>query len=106
MYESLVSWCRFPVNIYNRTGFSVSGDPIEAALVTKNGYRVDKIQTIIDKTGKEYISHTQVYFPPEVAITVDDRVSFPNDLKQREIKKLDTFNDGNTGTVSIQVIYL
>jgi hypothetical protein len=106
MFESLQEWCRFPVNVYRKTGMAASGDASYASAASINGYRVDEMRVITDKTGKEYVSHTHVYFPPSANVTADDMISFPDDTKKREIRKLGGFSDGNTGVLDIIVVYL
>lgn len=106
MYESLIEWCKFPVYIHRRTGYSIAGDEVFQEPVICKGYRVDEIKEIVDKTGSEYLSSTQVYFHPSAPVTSEDMLSFPNDTKPREIRKLGGYYDGNTGALDIIVIYL
>lgn len=106
MYDSLKEWCTFPVNIHKHSSFSISGDEILSKSTIVNGYRVDEMRKIVDKEGKEYISNVHVYFPPEVSITLEDMISFPEATTPREIRKIGGFSDGNTGTLSIAVVYL
>ena len=106
MYESLLEWCKFPIDVHHRNGTEISGDPKYDSAKSYNGYRVDEMQTITDKTGKEYVSRMKVYFPPSVDVSEDDRISFKEAPEKREIRKLGGFSDGNTGTLSIIVVYL
>ena len=106
MFESLISWCRFPVNVHCYTGVDIAGDPSYSAPVLHSGYRVDEMRTIVDKYGANYVSHTTVYLPPDVEIKESDCISFPDDTARREIRKLGGYFDGNTGALSIRVVYL
>lgn len=106
MYESLIEWCRFPVNVYHRNGTTLSGDAKYDVAKSYNGYIVNEMQTIQDKTGKEYVSRARIYFPPNVVVSEDDMISFVGEQEKHEIRKLSGFNDGNTGTLSIIVVYL
>lgn len=84
----------------------MSGDVSYANKVAYSCYRADVIEVITDKIGEEYVSGTQVYLPPNIALTVDDMLSFPTDLQPREIRKIGGFYDGNTGLLDIRVAYL
>lgn len=107
MFESLLSWCKFPVYVHKKTGFSAGGDYLHAAPIEYKCYRVDSMQTITDKFGKEYISNTQVYLPSDYSdVTVEDLISFPDLLDKREIRKIGGFFDGETGTISVAIVYL
>lgn len=106
MFESLIPWCKFPVFIHKCLGTNAAGDKEYEAPVAFNGYRVDEVRDITDKLGINYVSYSHVYFPPEVPIGVDDCLSFPDDERPREVRKLGGFFDGNTGMRSIWVVYL
>lgn len=106
MYESLLEWCRFPVTIHQQTGFDKAGDTTYTSS-SENGYIVDEIKRIIDKTGKEYLSYSHVYFPAHVNVGENDMLEFPSDAgRKREIYKKSTFYDGTLGEASIHVVYL
>lgn len=105
MYESLLEWCRFPVNVHTRIGTFAGGDPKYDEPYPYNGYRVDQVTNIVDKDGEHYVSMTQVYFPPAVPVTVEDVLSFEEEITY-EIRKIGGFYDGNDGTLSILVVYL
>lgn len=106
MYESLLEWCKFPIYVYNNNSMSLSGDIQLDPKETYYGYRVDEAEQIVDKSGKEYLSATKVYFPPCVEITADDKIAFTTTETPREIRKVGGFYDGNTGTIDIKVVYL
>lgn len=106
MFESLRSWCRFPVNIYKYKGKTGSGDNKYDTPAEYKGYPVEMTELISDKNGKEYMSRLRIYFPENVPISVEDMISFPNDTVKREIRKLGGFSDGNTGKRDIWVVYL
>lgn len=106
MFESLKSWCVFPVYVHRYSGFSASGDALHATTVEYKCYHVDSMLAITDKNGKEYISNTQVYLPSGNDVSIEDFISFPDLSTPREIRKLGDFLDGNTRSISIRVIYL
>ena len=106
MFESLLSWCRFPVYVHGHTGVDIAGDDSYAAPVLYKGYRVDEMRTITDKFGTTYTSYATIYLPPDVTIKESDCISFPGDKDKREIRKLGGYHDGNTGALSIWVVYL
>lgn len=106
MYSSIQEWCTFPIYLHKYTAISVSGDSSYDAATEQMCYRVDEVKKIIDKEGKEYISMTHVYMPPTVAVSAHDKLAFPDDLEPREIRLLNSFGDGNTGSLDIYVAYL
>lgn len=106
MFESLIPWCKFPVNIHHLEKKLASGDKEYADPVTVNGYRVDDMKVITDKFGQTYTSYSRVYFQPQVDIRIDDCLSFPDDVPLREVRRLSSYFDGNTGARSIWVVYL
>lgn len=105
MFESLRTWCKFPVFIHRYTGTSLSGDPSYADPVEAECYRVDEMRNITDKFGTECTSYATVYLPPEYEIAEEDCISFADGPKC-EIRKLGGYFDGNTGNLSIRVVYL
>lgn len=105
MYKSLLPWCKFPVSIHPYLRTDINGDAVYAEPFIANGYRVDDIRVIVDKHGEEYTSNATVYFPPDVAIHEADKISFMDELPC-EIRKLQSYFDGNEGTRSIWVAYL
>ena len=106
MFESLLAWCTASVSIRKSGTRKASGDVTPGKTATYSCYRADQIQVITDKTGKEYVSGTQIYLPPEVLVTLDDMITLPTDSKPREIRKIGGYLDGNTGDASINVVYL
>lgn len=105
MYESLKEWCRFPVTINRTSGKNAAGDSTSTA-VSVNAYRMDVMQTITDKNGKEYASSSQVFFKEDTAIDEADTLSFSDISGKFEIRKLSSYFDGVTGGVSLYVAYL
>lgn len=105
MFNSLLSWCKFPVNVHKFAGRLPSGDNKYEEPVEKNGYRVDGAELITDKHGQEYISKSRVYFPPSVDVSEDDMISFEG-VQQYEIRRLGGYYDGNDGKLSIRVVWL
>lgn len=106
MFESLLEWCTASVSIKKPGKRKASGDVEYSDPVAYNCYRADQVLVITDKTGKEYVSGTQIYFPPEVPIAEEDMIVLPVDSKPREVRKIGGFLDGNTGETSIRVVYL
>jgi hypothetical protein len=106
MYSSLLPWCKFPIFIHKFVARTSSGDEQYALPQEVKGYPIGKIQTILNKYGEEYISHMQIYFPPNVNIAIQDMISTPEDTSAREIQRLNCFFDGEEGAPSILVVYL
>lgn len=105
MFESLKAWCTGTINLYRFSGKSMSGDSSYASAEELACYIAYKDKQITDKHGKEYISNTQVYIECSPPVTVTDKIALP-DGPSIEIRQLGGFMDGNTGKMSIQVIYL
>lgn len=107
MYDSLKDWICFPFTYRRITGKTAAGDKKYTEPTEAMCYRVDNTETITDKFGEEYVSHSQLYVPKSVSITVDDLVTLPSEkAKDKEIHKIAGFYDGNEHDLSIQVIYL
>lgn len=105
MFESLTAWCKFPVTICSMTGRNAAGDETFSTS-SVNGYRVDDNRSIVDKHNHEYVSRSQVYLKPNTAITLDDKIQFPEDDTMYEVRKIGGYFDGNTGALDILVVYL
>lgn len=105
MFESLLSWCTNSVSVSKAGVKKASGDQEFGTPVVYSCYIADQITVITDKLGKEYVSGTQIYFPPTVPVTEADRILLA-DAKPREVRKIGGFYDGNTGALSIRVVYL
>lgn len=105
MYKSLLPWCRFPVKISPFVKNDINGDAVYAEPFEALCYRVDEMRKITDKYGTEYTSYATIYFPPNVQVSEADTLSF-DDGAAREIRKLQGYFDGNTGSLSIRVAYL
>lgn len=106
MYESLIPWCVFPVNVHHLERRTASGDKVYQGPVEVFGYRVDDMKVITDRFGQLYTSYSRVYFKPEENLKMDDCLSFPEDPALREIRRLSSYFDGNTGERSIWIAYL
>jgi len=105
MFSSLVHWCNMPFTIERGSGMSAAGDKLNSESIMSEAYIVDNITLITDKTGKEYVSKTQLYLPPEKAtVTEDDKIKHKG--VTYEIRRLLEFNNWRTGAVDLQVIYL
>ena len=105
MYASLLEWCTFPVKVHKKQGVTAGGDPKYAPPVEYKGYPVDKVTAITDKYGKQYVSMSCIYFPPEVPVSIADMLSL-GEGPPMEIRRIGGFYDGNEGMLSILVVYL
>lgn len=106
MFESLIPWCTVPIIIQRRKTVTASGDAEYDDPVTVNGYPVGQIQDIIDKQGIKTVSSSFVYFPGTLVISEDDKLQTPDMSESCEIKRVNSFIDGNTGLIDIWVAYL
>ena len=61
MYESLLEWCTAPVGVSKAGARKASGDQEFTSPVTYMCYRADEVVVVTDKTGKEYVSGTQLF---------------------------------------------
>lgn len=104
MLNSIESWCNCQSTIIRNSGFELSGDKKPAENIVFNCYVAEEITPITDKNGKEYISRTQLYLSATPKVLSSDTVLYEGIAY--EIRKANAFRDGNTGEVSIQVIYL
>lgn len=105
MYESLREWACFPIKIHSKAGMDASGDPIPGDISSVEGYRVDNVVNIVDTDGIDYVSMTQIYFPPEIEVSLDAMIELDDGLKYK-IRKLSGFYDGVEKALSIRVVYL
>lgn len=105
MYKSLIDWACFPITIHPKGTTDASGDIIPGTAVVKYGYPVDNVVAITDSTGQHYVSMTQIYFPPEVNLTMDDMLE-TGDGNKYKIRKLGGFYDSEEKALSIKVVYL
>lgn len=105
MYETLQEWCVFPFTLLHKTGQALNGDVTYAPPVSYNGFRVDTVEKITDKYGKEYASKSQLYIPGDLPVCDVDML-IVDGTKKQEIHKIGVFYDGNEQSKSIQVIYL
>ena len=80
------------------TGEASYGDPVDTKC-----YRNGKIEIITDAKGREVVSNLQVYLDGSTIIKEQDKIVFD---KEHDIKALSPFYDGNTGIVSLWVVYL
>ena len=104
MFDSLIEWCTVPVKRVKSNGYKVNGEPDMVAIATVYGYVVEENTNIIDATGHEVLSSTQIYLLPDTVIDPADLIMFADGAYP--IKKIRNFYDGNTGLSSIKVVYL
>lgn len=105
MFSSLVAWCNMPFTIERGSGMSASGDKVSNESIESEAYIVGNTVLITDKEGKEYVSKTQLYLPPEKAVvTENDKITYKGSTY--EIRRLLEINNWRTGAVDLQVIYL
>lgn len=106
MFESLLQWCTIPVSIRKAGTRNAAGDITYSSPVEYMCYMADELHKIVDKTGKEYVSGTQIYLPADVPVELSDQVILRNTDAPRDIRKIGGYFDGGTGKLSISVVYL
>lgn len=104
MFKTLRQWMTIPIVIKPFVKYSGTGDPEYSADVDTKCYVSGKTTIVTTADGKEEVSNLQLYLPGEVAIKETDAVTLNNDVYR--IKAIGPFYDGNTGEVSIRVVYI
>lgn len=106
MYESLKAWCKQEVTLYREGVLLPSGEHDVGTTFTVKGLLVDDSKQIVDKNGQLIVCKSYVYIIPTTKVEETDLVILPGDTNRYTIRKLSGYYDGNTGDLSIQVIYL
>lgn len=102
MYESLKPWINVPCQIkpfIKRTG---TGDKVFGDAVNALCYPESDIKHIVDASGAEVVSTTQLYVDGTQEIKVTDEVIFEG--ATRAIQRINSFY--RNGVVDIRVVYL
>ena len=105
MYESLKEWMTCPVIIkpFLRTNAYADkeyGDPVDIL-----AYVVGGAEVINDASGNAVVSTTQVYIDPEIyMVNPQDRLIV--DGAEKDIISVTNWHDGNTGTITVSLVYL
>lgn len=105
MFSSLEAWCTVPVKRHVVNGYQPNGEPDISDTITIYGYVAEENVNIIDNSGHETLSSTQIYLDAATTINNTDMIE-PVDSEIYNIKKIKTFYDGNTGLADIKVVYL
>lgn len=107
MFSSLKSWCSCKAYTVTPGGYDLYGEPTDEVVTEVSCYRADKTVAIEDRYGNNAVSNSQLYIDGDV-ISIDDKIKLSVDSseKAKEIKNISNFIDGNTGKVSVQVVYL
>lgn len=106
MYESLKAWCKQEITVHRAGSLLPSGERGEGTSFTLKGLLVDDSKQIVDKNGQMALCRSYVYVIPSTKVEETDKISLPGETKKYEIRKLGGYYDGNTGDLSVQVIYL
>ena len=102
MYDSLRPWMNVPFQIQpfikrNGAGTKQFGDAIDAMCYPKADVTV-----VVDDSGAEVISTTQLYVDGDTSIKVTDNVTFEG--VTRPIQRINSFY--RNGVVDVRVVYL
>ena len=102
MYNSLKSWINVPFQIKpfikrNGAGTKQFGEAIDGLC-----YPEADVKLVVDDTGAEVVSTTQLYIDGVVAIKVTDEVIFEGTA--RPIHRINSFY--RNGVVDLRVVYL
>lgn len=106
MYESLKPWCRQDIQVSRAGGLLPSGETGPGETFTVKGLVVDDTKLITDKNGQLYQCRSYAYILPTTPVVETDKILLPTTQKECEIRKLGGYYDGNTGELSVQVVYL
>lgn len=102
MYASLKPWINVPYTIrpfikYNGAGTKQYGDSISSLC-----YPVGDVKRVVDASGAEVTSTTQLYVPGTEVIKVTDSVIFSDE--ERPILRITDYY--RNGVVDVRVVYL
>jgi len=104
MFKSLKKWLSVPVEIKPFIKQDGTGEPTFGNNISTKCYPQGKVTLVRDVHGNDIVSNLQLYIKGDTAIKVTDVVVFNgNDYN---IKALGPYYDGNTGNISIVVVYL
>lgn len=102
MYASLKKWMNLNLQIKPFIRRSGTGTIIYGDTVSVKCFAVEKVTLVMDKTGAEVISNTQLYIDGSISISEMDNVIFNN--LERPIKTISTYYA--SGIASLKVVYL
>lgn len=102
MYGSLTEWINVSYQIKPCIGRYGTGDKIFGATVASKCYPVSDVTLVVDNTGAEVTSTTQLYVPGTEAIKVTDNVIFEGE--ERPVLRISTYY--RRGVADIKVVYL
>lgn len=106
MYSSLIPWCKQDIVIVRQGMLLPSGEHAESERFTVKGLLVDDSKLIQDKNGQLFTCRSYVYVIPTTKVEESDRVIIPGETAEFEIRRLGGYYDGNSGQLSVQVVYL
>lgn len=104
MFESLRNWLSIPLKIIPFVRRDGTGEAIYDEAINTKCYAQGKVTLVRDVYGNDVVSQLQLYIDSCVPIKVTDKVSFNG--SDYNIKALSPYYDGNTGDISIVVVYL
>lgn len=104
MFESLHSWLNIPLKIKPFIRRDGTGEAIYGEVIDTKCYAQGKVTLVRDVHGNDIVSQLQLYIDGNVPIKVTDKVIFNGE--KYNIKALGPYYDGNTGEISIVVVYL
>lgn len=106
MLNSVKAWCTIPVELHKSSGYLPNGEVRPGQILVILGYVAGETVNIIDNSGHDTTSSSQIYFPGNTAIADEDEVRIADEVNKYTIKKIKTFYDGNTGIIDMKVVYL
>lgn len=106
MFSSLIAWCKQDIVVERPGGLLPSGESSPGTTFTVKGLVVDDTKLITDANGQLYQCKQYAYIIPDPKIEPEDKILMPTTNKKCEIRKLGGYYDGNTGQLSVQVVYL
>lgn len=102
MYDSLKPWINVPYQIKPFLRRDGAGDKLFGDTVSALCYPEADVKLIVDESGAEVISTTQLYIDGTQEIKVTDEVIFEGSV--RPIQRINSFY--RNGVVDLRVVYL
>lgn len=106
MYDSLKCWCKQTIEVHRPGELLASGEVGSDSVFTLKGFLVNDSKLIADKNGTMVACKYYAYVIPTQPIKETDLIKMPGEDKAMPIRKLGGYFDGNTGELSIQVVYM
>lgn len=106
MFNSLKSWCKQTLTVCRPGTFTPSGEMSDERTFELKCLLVNDSKLFTDRNGELAVCRCYAYVIPTEPIFDTDKIQLPGTSIKYDIRKLGGYTDGNTGELSIQVVYL